>query len=198
VSRVLAPSGVTDFGIPIVTGRFSVYESPNDLPAAFVVSCWRLVPPGSADATMGGMALEDLRAVALVDATMSARTALPGEPPSECAPGTPAVIASYGPEQVRVTARSTGSSVLVVSDSWDPGWEATVDGDPAPVLVVDHALRGVALGPGTHTVVFAYRPDWLQLGIVITAVAAFATVGFAAGIDRVLRGVRSDRAPPRP
>ena len=31
-----------------------------------------------------------------------------------------------------------------------PGWQAQVDGAPAPILTVDHALRGVYLPAGAH------------------------------------------------
>jgi hypothetical protein len=39
-----------------------------------------------------------------------------------------------------------------------------VDGQPAPIVPVDLALRGVALGPGRHRVEMFYRDPALRVG----------------------------------
>src|SRR5690606_32057741 len=38
--------------------------------------------------------------------------------------------------------------IAVLTESFDPGWSATVDGAPAAVRVVDHALLGVEVPAG--------------------------------------------------
>jgi hypothetical protein len=47
---------------------------------------------------------------------------------------------------------------LVLSDSLVPGWTAEVDGQGVHIVPVDIAFRAVAVPPGTHSVVFRYRP----------------------------------------
>ena len=47
---------------------------------------------------------------------------------------------------------------LVVSDSFVPGWAAEIDGERVGIVPVDVAFRAVAVPPGTHSVVFRYRP----------------------------------------
>ena len=47
-------------------------------------------------------------------------------------------------------------ATVVLSASYDPGWTATVDGHPAPTVMVAPALVGVVVGPGTHAVTFSY------------------------------------------
>jgi hypothetical protein len=47
--------------------------------------------------------------------------------------------------------------VVVFSASFDPGWQATVNGRPAPVLSVAPALVGVRVPAGRQTVVFQYH-----------------------------------------
>ena len=50
----------------------------------------------------------------------------------------------------------TRRATVVLSASYDPGWHATVDGQPAPTVMVAPALVGVVVGPGGHTVTFSY------------------------------------------
>ena len=60
---------------------------------------------------------------------------------------------------------------MVISETHHPGWRATVDGRPERVLRVDHALRGVPLAPGTHTISFEFRPRSLSLGLACSGLA---------------------------
>jgi hypothetical protein len=80
-------------------------------------------------------------------------------------PGTARIVAD-DPERVVVATQSTDRRVLVLTDTVYPGWQATLDGAPAPILPVDTQFRGVLLPPGSHQVVFAYRPSTWALGLV--------------------------------
>ncbi|MBK8691206.1 MAG: YfhO family protein [Deltaproteobacteria bacterium] len=73
--------------------------------------------------------------------------------------------------------------MLVVGEPWYPGWRASVDGRPAELLRVDLALRGVALGPGAHTVRMEYTAAPLRLGAAISGVA-IALAALLAGLLR--------------
>jgi hypothetical protein len=56
----------------------------------------------------------------------------------------------------RAVVHTTRRATVVLSASYDPGWRATVDGRRAPTVMVAPALVGVVVGPGVHTVAFAY------------------------------------------
>lgn len=58
--------------------------------------------------------------------------------------------------------------LLVVSDSWYPGWVATIDGVSTNILKVNGAIRGIVVGKGTHRVHFAYRPMSVIIGLAGT------------------------------
>jgi uncharacterized membrane protein YfhO len=68
------------------------------------------------------------------------------------------------PCEIEISATMETPGVLVLSDSWHPGWSATVNGQPQPILRCNTAVRGVALPAGTHRVVMRFRPVTLPLG----------------------------------
>ena len=69
-------------------------------------------------------------------------------------------------------ARAAGPGVLVLAESWDPGWSAEVDGRPARLLRVNHAEMAVPLGDGPHRVLLRYRARGFVPGLVAAALAA--------------------------
>jgi hypothetical protein len=75
-----------------------------------------------------------------------------------------------GTDRVVIDVRSDGPGLLVLRDVAAPGWRATVNGEPAEVLVADHAFRAVAVPDGTSTVAFQYFPDGLRRGIWVSLV----------------------------
>jgi hypothetical protein len=75
-----------------------------------------------------------------------------------------AEIVSYDPERVQVQVELDRPGYLVLTDTHYPGWEVTVDGDPAPVLRANLYFRAVPLPAGEHEVRFIYRPASVQLG----------------------------------
>ncbi|HVR84535.1 MAG TPA: YfhO family protein [Planctomycetota bacterium] len=65
-----------------------------------------------------------------------------------------------------VTAKAP--AVLVVADTDYPGWEATVDGKPTPILRANGAFRAVEVPAGTHRVEFAFRPSFARSGLLVS------------------------------
>ena len=49
------------------------------------------------------------------------------------------------------------TAVVVAKVAFDPGWRATIDGVPAPTIMLAPALEGVVVPAGPHTVVFTYH-----------------------------------------
>jgi uncharacterized membrane protein YfhO len=79
--------------------------------------------------------------------------------------------------------------LLVMADTWLPGWSAQVDGRPAPIFRGNHAQRVIPLEQsGRHTIILRYSPPGLALGCALTAISALAWGAFC-GI-MVVRGRR--------
>jgi hypothetical protein len=144
------------------SGDVKVYEHQAVLPRAFVVP--------AAEVASGEAALTRLADPAFDPATT---VLLPERPPGESAtPGRaagPAVIVAYVPELVQV--RAAGPGHLVLTDAHYPGWHATLDGQPVPILPADLMFRAVALPPGEHEIVFRYAPVSVWMGMGLSALS---------------------------
>ncbi len=73
---------------------------------------------------------------------------------------------------IRIDIETASEAFLVLSDTWYPGWETTVDGEQASCYRANLAFRAVRVPPGRHVVEFRYRPLSILWGIATSAVAA--------------------------
>ncbi len=73
------------------------------------------------------------------------------------------------PEHVQLAVDSPGPGVLVLCDTWFPGWTAEVDGSPAAVRPANLAFRAVAVPGGEHRVTFRYRSAAFDVGAPLGA-----------------------------
>jgi hypothetical protein len=73
----------------------------------------------------------------------------------------------------RLEARAEGPGLLVVSEAWDAGWSARLEGGGRlPVHRVDHALMGVVLPPGTQRVLLRHAPRGFMVAVLLGLGAA--------------------------
>ncbi len=125
--------------------------------------------------------------VAPLDDTLYATLADPDFDPFATAVLPVAASVSPGPaDRVTVTldqagalavqTDSAGAGVLVVSEAYFPGWQATLDGRPTPVLRADGALLAVGVPSGAHSVALLFRPPVLLIGGVISLAALLLAV----------------------
>ena len=77
---------------------------------------------------------------------------------------------------VAASAECGREAILVLFDTFERGWTATVDGSPASVLRADGAFLGLRLSPGRHAVRFQYSLPWLREGFGFLIVGAFGLV----------------------
>ncbi|HMB04827.1 MAG TPA: YfhO family protein [Isosphaeraceae bacterium] len=79
-----------------------------------------------------------------------------------------AIITREGPERVEVVVEAGTDAYLILADTFDPGWSATLDGRSAPIRPAWVAFRAVYVPRGRHGVVFRYRPSGLDLGLAVS------------------------------
>jgi membrane protein YfhO len=89
-------------------------------------------------------------------------------------------------DRVRVEAELRQPGFLVLSDTYDPGWKATVDGRAAPIQRANGAFRALRLEAGRHLVEMVYRPSSVMAGAALSALSLLA--GCAAAAARFVVG----------
>jgi hypothetical protein len=122
----------------------------------------------------------DPRRTALIEVAPAELPSLPG---GEVAPGSTARIVSYEPNRLLIETEATTPVVLVVSEINYPGWVATIDAQPAPIMPTDYLLRGVALPAGKHRVEMHYTAPGARTGAIIS-VCTLLLLGALAGYAR--------------
>ncbi len=152
-----------------VVGDSHLYENSAAQPRAFTV--------GRAELFTGAMSayLPELgqRAIALLDSGQDIQFDLPMNDFSGSAQ-----IVRYTPNNVQIQAEMPTSGLLVLGDTWIPGWMAYVDDQPVVNLRVDGALRGVYLTAGSHKVMFEFRPPAFVIGLIVTIATILIVSGF--------------------
>jgi hypothetical protein len=193
VRYVIAPPGLDLATSPAPGPRYvrvldggasdvSVFENTTALPRAWLAHAVAVEPdPDAQVARLSDPAFDPAR-TALLAAPLPADQPLPAAPPITATEMVS--ITRYAPETVEILTTSAGAGLLVLADQAFPGWVATVDGQPAPILTADHALRAVYVGPGLHTVRFSYEPLSLRLGAALTLAALLALAGLLLGARR--------------
>jgi hypothetical protein len=106
-----------------------------------------------------------------------------------------ASIASSGSNAyvARATLRTPGMLLIRVNSY--PGWHATVDGKPAPLVAADYMFQAVPLTAGTHEVKLTFSPRSLHVGAAISLATLLLLVGILAwSVTRTRRRSRDVEA----
>jgi len=142
------------------------------LPRAFMVHRWRVIQESEEILSVLDRADFDYRAEAIVEKPPGIDSAEPGgHIESEIE------ITGYSQNEIVIESRSREPGILILSEWYYPAWRVWVDGKEGEVLRTDHALRGVALQPGSHIVRFAYRSKTFRLGATASLFTALCILG---------------------
>jgi hypothetical protein len=67
---------------------------------------------------------------------------------------------SYAPDKLMYTSKTSSEQLVVFSEIYyQPGWKASIDGQPAAHFRADWTLRAMLVPAGTHQIVFEFHPD---------------------------------------
>jgi len=79
-----------------------------------------------------------------------------------------ATLLDENPNRIRLNVTADEPGYLLVADVWYPGWKAWVDGSPSEIIRANYLFRAINLAPGSHEVIFAYRPFWFYAGALVS------------------------------
>jgi hypothetical protein len=79
---------------------------------------------------------------------------------------------SYEPNALELSVQTSRGGLLVLSETYYPGWKAWLDDQPTPIYCTDIALRGVLVPAGTHRVRMEFRPLILPIALGISLITA--------------------------
>ena len=149
------------------------------LPRAFLVSTVEFRPTEKAcldkfQALLGEGAL-DHAAVVFGESIAEGSSASDGVPAHE----DKVSWREYKPERISLRVQASRSSLLVVTDTANSLWKATLDGHPVPILRTDVMFRGVRVNAGVHTVEMSYETRGMWIFILPSLAGWMALAIFA-------------------
>jgi hypothetical protein len=171
---------------PLQGGVMTVLRNPAALPRAYLVSDF-VTRPGSAAGIRTAIASDfDPRRSVVLDGSPAG---LPRRPVGSL--GRKPTIVSYRNDSVAIETFSRRPSILVLSDSYYPGWHARIDGKATHIFRANGLFRAVVLPAGNHRVSFTYRP----LSVIVGAALSLLSLLLLATL--VFFGRRVSLAPAR-
>ncbi len=163
VAAVLgAPLGVAVGSTTLTTATGATLQLDTAMQVALDTAAWRLVDQRGS--------LTFFRATRVAPPVWLVRPA-PG--------ATARLVAAHEDGSASVVVASTAPVRLVRSETWLPGWGATLVGEGTSrtaAVVPDGLVQSVVVPAGTWTVEFAYHAPHLRLGLVVSAVALLAVL----------------------
>ena len=77
-------------------------------------------------------------------------------------------ITDYEENKVKINSNSEENEILVLTDNYYPGWKAYVDKKETEIYRANYTLRAISVPKGNHIIEFAYEPESLKIGGIIS------------------------------
>lgn len=158
-----------------INGRWE--PSPSPLPRARLLTQARV-----ASGDISEIERIDPVRMALIDRRLELPSGVPGA----------AHLLMDQPGQVDIESDAATSQILVLSESYHPGWEATLDGHAVPVLRVYSSFLGCQVLPGRHRIRFQFQPASFQRGALVSLCSLGLMLGYTLFIVTLRRPDRRE------
>lgn len=169
---------------------FEVYQNRNALPRAFLVHEARIEPDRIHGVEIIRRFDVDPRHTVVLSSGTDTPSTLKGTAEGvQEGEGAESVRAtSYSANRVELEVRANAPGWVVLTDTWYPGWEATLDNQPVPIEEAFYAYRAVKVSEGRHTIVMQFRPaTWVWGRLLSLLTLAGALIGLAIVLVRLRR-----------
>ena len=160
------------FPVVVHEDDYWVLENQDVLPRAFVPRSVRVVPSEQEALAIMKDPRFDPRETVLMSTDPGVGLAASGT----------AEIGYETPTHASLDVDLATAGMVVVSDLWDPGWHAQLDGSECPIYRVDTALRGFRVPAGHHRIMLRYRPDSIRIGVEAALIGGFFLILWSATV----------------
>ncbi len=154
--------------------HYEIFENTHALPRFFLASRYELRTDREAM----------LRALIMDETFDRERILLEHAPPFVPQEGSAEVsLTRYTPNEVVFSVQSSADKLLFLSDVYEDGWKASVDGKETALLRANYAFRAVSVPAGTHEVRMFYRPRSVTIGIPVAIISFIVLILLARRIS---------------
>lgn len=87
-----------------------------------------------------------------------------------------AKIKYYSPDKILISSNSQESKPLIITNVFDPGWQAAIDNIPTEIFPADIIFQSVVVPAGRHEIEIFYQPPHYKLAIAVSIVGLIAAV----------------------
>lgn len=184
VKYYILPAGVNikapTLDLAFENARYSAYRNKQALPRSFVVhDAWVIKEK---ETILQKIASADFspHSQAVVEQTID------GLPRGKVLLSPLPKIAAHSPNRVLIDADLKAPGLLILADSYYPGWRAFVNGQETKIFRANYVMRAVFLPAGNQRVEFRYDPLSFKIGAIISVATLFLVT--ALGVFWFFRG----------
>jgi hypothetical protein len=154
--------------------EFAVYENLRSQPRVWLVRETVTLAADDVKAAIQTSKLPDGRvydptAMALLEEPLTFRSSTPD-------PDARVWMVSDRKTSVDLRTVNKQPAFLVLGDFYYPGWTATINGQPTPILQTNYIQRGIVIPPGENFVTFRFRPADFYAGAGVSGSSLLLSV----------------------
>jgi hypothetical protein len=147
--------------------NYEIFENLNAQPRVYLAGSYRVIP--------GEQKL--LEEMFSKESNLGNAVLFSEKPEGEAKPGDGEVkILRYTPGKIVFQSRAPTPKIMFLSDVYDSGWRAAVDGEPTKILETNYIFRAVFVPAGEHQVIMTYSPDSFRNGLIISFVSLIGLI----------------------
>jgi hypothetical protein len=143
-----------------------LFRLANVLPRVYLARARSILPDPSAKVAIFDPEIVAGRSVVLAPTPAAPSTVAVGQtngdPPGQCR------LSGYANTRIEADCDASSAALAIFLEQYDVGWSATVDGQAAPLLRANLAMRAVPVPAGRHHIVLDFAVPGLRRGILIS------------------------------
>ena len=163
VKYIIACEEIKDkrVGLAYSDEKVKVYKNNELLPRAFFVSDYKVI--GDGQEALEFLTSKDFNPVDIV--VLNEEPASFNNKPGSKHGNAAIEIKDYSSNKVILNVNTPVSGILVLSDTFYPGWKAFVDWEEVEIMKANTVMRAVIVPKGEHLVKFVYDPTLFNYGL---------------------------------